>query len=267
MMVQIKVVMSLLLTLLLWSLVEVHSQSFPRLSFMSQTLANHSYVDVSQVGRPDIRDGEGVQCITDLTTCCTRDQGAHRADWYFPNGTRLPFAAPNIDTYETRVAQRVDLRRNTNANSPTGIYRCDIPTGAVHDNTDISVRDTVYVGLYTASGGSVSISVSGGLTFDPSQLTLTCISTGGPATTVTWTRDSTTVTQGTQTVLNDPVTAQYTHTLTVTTAGVYTCTVANNKPSSASASTTVAGIYSQYYVCTHKPVLRLCLVIVHNYSQ
>ena len=79
------------------------------------------------------------------------------------------------------------------------------------------------------------------MAFDPSQLTLTCISTGGPATTVTWTRGSTTVTQGTQTVLNDPVTAQYTHTLTVTTAGQYTCTVANNKPSSDSASTTVAG--------------------------
>ncbi|CAI8013810.1 Receptor-type tyrosine-protein phosphatase delta, partial [Geodia barretti] len=100
-------------------------------------------------------------------------------------------------------------------------------------------RDTVYVGLYTASGGDVSI--SGGVTFDPSQLTLTCISTGGPATTVTWTRDSTTVTQGTQTVLNDPVTAQYTHTLTVTTGGEYTCTVANNKPSSASATITVTG--------------------------
>ena len=75
------------------------------------------------------------------------------------------------------------------------------------------------------------------------QFTLTCISTGGPATTVTWTRDSTTVTQGTQTVLNDPVTAQYTHTLTVTTAGEYTCTVANNKPSSDSASFTLEGIY------------------------
>ena len=63
-----------------------------------------------------------------------------------------------------------------------------------------------------------------------SQYTLTCISTGGPTTTVTWTRDSTTVTEGTETVLDDPVTAQYTHTLTV--AGRrserYTCTVANN---------------------------------------
>ena len=32
------------------------------------------------------------------------------------------------------------------------------------------------------------------------------VSTGGPATTVTWTRDSVTVTEGTETVLDDPVT-------------------------------------------------------------
>ena len=65
------------------------------------------------------------------------------------------------------------------------------------------------------------------------QFTLTCISTGGPATTVTWTRDSGEVVGDTNTVLNDPVTARYTHTLTVTgrLEGLYTCTVANNKPS------------------------------------
>ena len=146
---------------LLWSLVEVHSQTFPRLSFMSQTLANNSYVDISQVGRPDVGGGEGIQCITDLTTCCNRTLGSHRGDWYFPDGTQLPFAASNVDTFRTRVAQRVDLRRSTNANSPTGIYRCGIPTLAVHDNTDISVRDTpVYVGLYTASGGMRRVTYS-----------------------------------------------------------------------------------------------------------
>ena len=78
------------------------------------------------------------------------------------------------------------------------------------------------------------------------QFTLACISTDGPATTVTLDqRLHTTVTQGTQTVLNDPVTAQYTHTLTVTGRflGIYTCTVANHKPTSASASITVTGIY------------------------
>ena len=80
------------------------------------------------------------------------------------------------------------------------------------------------------------------------QFTLTCISTGGPATTVTWTRDSDTVTEGTETVLDDPVTAQYTHTLTVTggLGGLYTCTVANDKPSEDSTQLNVQG---NAYLC------------------
>ena len=142
----------LLMSSLLWSLVEVHSQTFPRLSFMGQTLANHSYVDLGQVGRPD-DGGEGVWCITDLTTCCTDSDGSHRGDWYFPDGTQLPVPASNVDTFAVSETWRVDLRRKSGPNSPTGIYRCDIPTTAVHNDTDISVRDTVYVGLYTASGG------------------------------------------------------------------------------------------------------------------
>ena len=93
--------------------------------------------------------------------------------------------------------------------------------------------------------------MGGVIIFDSDQLTLTCISTGGPATNVTWTRDSTTtVTEGTETVLDNPETAQYTHTLNVTTGGVYTCTVENNKPSSDSASITLGGdcMMTQYNV-------------------
>ena len=80
------------------------------------------------------------------------------------------------------------------------------------------------------------------------QFTLTCISTGGPATTVTWTRDSVNVTEGTETVLDNRTTSEYTHTLTVTgrLGGLYTCTVANNKPSEDSAQLTVKGMYMSY---------------------
>ena len=76
------------------------------------------------------------------------------------------------------------------------------------------------------------------------QFTLTCISTGGPATTDTWTRDSGEVVGDTETVLDNAVDAEYTHTLTVTErlGGLYTCTVANNKPSTASATITIQGI-------------------------
>ena len=86
------------------------------------------------------------------------------------------------------------------------------------------------------------------------QFTLTCISTGGPATTVMWTRDSEEVIGG-MTVLTNAVTAQYTHTLTVTgrLGGLYQCTVSNNKPSEGSASLHVKG--------------RLLYLLQHDYVQ
>ena len=145
------------LLLLLWSLVEVDSQqTFPYVSFNGQTLANHSYVDLSLVGDDD-SSSDSVQCHTDLITCCTGTQGSHRGDWYFPDGDRLQFSNGNYDIYEQRVARRVDLRRRNSATSPVGIYRCEIPTNEVHDDTDISVRATVYVGLYINSGGKLKL--------------------------------------------------------------------------------------------------------------
>ena len=139
---------------LLWSLVEVHSQTAPYVSFMGQTLANHSYVDLSLVG-DDYSGGDNVQCHTDLMTCCSGADGPHRGDWYSPGSTdRLPFSNEVGDIFEQRVAQRLNLHRRNSATSPVGIYRCDIPTIAVHDDSDISVRDApVFVGLYTGSGG------------------------------------------------------------------------------------------------------------------
>ena len=91
--------------------------------------------------------------------------------------------------------------------------------------------------------GEMRLSVISDLNGPSPQFTLTCISTGGPATTVTWTRDSTPVAEGTETVLDDPETAQYTHTLTVSgrPEGLYTCTVSNSKPSQDSAQLKIDG--------------------------
>ena len=125
-----------------------------------QTLANHSYVDLSLVGRPDlppgyIGHGHSVECHTDLTTCCSSSDGVHCGDWYFSNGFRLPFPQ-STGIFEAHDSQRVDLRRNTNA---FAIYHCDIPTNDVHHVNNTSVRDrTVYVGLYASDGGIINIS-------------------------------------------------------------------------------------------------------------
>ena len=118
----------------------------------------------------------------------------------------------------------------------------------------------------------LSLTVDSDLNGASPQFTLTCISTGGPATTVTWTRDFEDVTGERVTVLNDAETAQYTHTLTVTgrLGGLYTCTVTNNKPSSDSALYTVQGIWfliwynyvaDSHKIWLHNVDLQMCQLI------
>ena len=76
--------------------------------------------------------------------------------------------------------------------------------------------------------------------FTDSMFRLTCISTGGPATTVTWTRDNVTITEGTVThYVTDDESYINIPTVTERLEGLYTCTVANDKPSTASANITV----------------------------
>ena len=105
--------------------------------------------------------------------------------------------------------------------------------------------------------GDITFTVLSDLNGPSPQFTLTCISTGGPATTVTWTRDYTTVTEGTGTVLDNATTAQYIHTLTETgrVGGLYTCTVSNNKPSSASATIVLRGKSTHIPHCRYQKLL------------
>ncbi|CAI8006557.1 hypothetical protein GBAR_LOCUS4784, partial [Geodia barretti] len=197
------------------------------LSLDGEIITNHSYVDISDIGSPD---NTALLCITNCPGSPTP------GNWFAPSGARVGDVIPVPGFTRNRGPMVVRLKRTTGT-AAEGIYHC-----VVMDNTETDW--TVYVGIYNG-GGDIStteeLTVKSDLNGASPQFTLTCISTGGPATTVTWTRDSTTVTQGTQTVLDDPVTAQYTHTLTVTTGGQYTCTVANNKPSTASASFTLQG--------------------------
>ena len=150
---------SLSLLCLLLSLVEVQSQTVPYVTFLGNPLSNHSYVDLSQVG--DDRtgsDSDTVQCHTDLSTCCRSSVGIHNGDWFPPGSEmRLPFNEENgvqADIYEDRQAQVVHIRRRNNPTGPSGIYRCVIATNAVHDDSDKSVGETVYVGLYGNGGGT-----------------------------------------------------------------------------------------------------------------
>ena len=136
---------SILFALILLCSLQVDCQTYPYVSLsMGAGLPNHSYVDLGTVGTDF---STSVWCHTDLETCCRNEDGLHRGRLFFPNGVALQ---TNEDIYGK--PQRVELRRANSATSPTGIYRCKIPTNASHDATDISVRATVYVGLYTSEG-------------------------------------------------------------------------------------------------------------------
>ena len=78
------------------------------------------------------------------------------------------------------------------------------------------------------------------------HFTLTCTSTGGPATTVRWTRESgdEELAGDRLTVVTNTTTAEYVHVLNVTgrQGGSYTCTVSNSAPSNDTATTVLAGM-------------------------
>ena len=55
-------------------------QAFPYVSFMGETLTDHSYVDISQVGNDFTGVSNVVHCHTDLATCFSAAQGLHCGD-------------------------------------------------------------------------------------------------------------------------------------------------------------------------------------------
>ena len=158
---------SLLLLCLLWSLVEVHSQTAPYLTFNDSVIPNHAYVDLSLMMYPGTPDyyadiSSTIICHTDLTTCCNAASGPDQGGWYFPDGDTLPGAsshnANSVPIAQRKLNQLVRLQRGPTGaigDVPDGIYRCDIETVAVN-SADNTARETVYVGVY-GSGGTCNM--------------------------------------------------------------------------------------------------------------
>ena len=139
---------------------------------------------------------------------------------------------------------------------------CMLVEVSVHTKRNLNTVNNLSI---TCIAGDVIISdgmiftVDSDLNRGSPLFTLTCTSTGGPATTVTWTRDSETVSGGV-TVLQNATTAQYTHTLTVSgrQRGHYQCTVSNNKPSEDTAQLTLQGMYTMRILSCPQSYLSTC---------
>ena len=106
----------------------------------STIYANNSDVPITDIGTDHTRrPSEGLVCNTDYRDCCrhfpvdvngSRLPSISQGEWYYPNGTRLPFLAENKAFYRTRGENDGTLnlfRRSTDIESPTGSFCCEIP--------------------------------------------------------------------------------------------------------------------------------------------
>ena len=220
---------------------------------------------ISDIGSTD---NTALFCITNLPA----SGGNSGGEWFAPDGDKVGSIGSTTVPGFGRNRGPMMVRLRSNDGTPEeGIYYC------VVEDAD-SIPQTVYVGLYNSGGGNKNdftctmymhalyrhinytgnITLSGRMLFildsdlneTTLQFTLTCISTGGPATTVTWENPSTAIGNQRSEVV-DGVTAQYTHTLTVTgrLGGVYTCTVDNEVSPSNSERLTVQGTGCFGMVC------------------
>lgn len=142
---------SLLFLIFVLSTVNVVCQepAAPYITFKGNILQNHSYVDFFEIGRSAIN---GVQCHTDLTTCCNSKYGSHggSGQWYTPRGREIrTYSRP---LYQEVIRQGLAIASTQKDNRRlNGIYRCDIDTnasGRAHGS-----RASVYVGIYSTGGG------------------------------------------------------------------------------------------------------------------
>ena len=87
---------------------------------------NNSNVAIGDIGVED----NSLLCLTDSTQCCRGSDNPNGAlgEWYFPGGSPVPDGTDTSrDIFRNRGASVVRLNRRNNAQSPTGVYRCEIP--------------------------------------------------------------------------------------------------------------------------------------------
>ena len=90
-----------------------------------------SYENNSALVLTDIGEGgSALICLSDSTQCCRGSNNPNAptplGNWYFPNGSVVRSSNFGGDIYMDRGASMVRLNRRNNAQSPTGVYRCEV---------------------------------------------------------------------------------------------------------------------------------------------
>ena len=123
--------------------------NFPGAGDVWFSLRGTTYQNNSCVALEDIGDrNDSLHCMTNFTACCgslhTGLNGRVLANWFFPNGTRVPGFGKGSDFYRDRSEMVVRLHRRRSG--VEGIYHCVIPDS-------MNVIQTIYIGVYAACNG------------------------------------------------------------------------------------------------------------------
>ena len=110
--------------------------------------ANNSNVFIGGIGEED----DALLCLTDATQCCRGSDNPSGAlgEWYFPDGTLVPDGQDaSRDIFRNRGPSVVRLNHRNNAQSPTGVYRCEIPdVSGTNQNIFVGVNSNGNQGRY-----------------------------------------------------------------------------------------------------------------------
>ena len=102
--------------------------------FSGLQLNGVDFVNNSDLVLTDIGEGDSaLYCVTDSTQCCRgsdNPSGGGLGEWYFPDGTLVQAASEPGNLYRNRALSIVRLNRRNTAPSPTGVYRCEVPSAS-----------------------------------------------------------------------------------------------------------------------------------------
>ena len=121
--------------------------------FVAVTLRDELYANNSVLLLTDIGRGDKILlCQTDNTHCCRESDnpnGDSLGEWYFPIGS-APSSDSDNSIYTKKGLGVVELYRWKSVQSPTGVYRCEIPDA--RGNTQ-----NIFVGVSTnGNQGNIS---------------------------------------------------------------------------------------------------------------
>ena len=175
--------------------------------------SNSTLITVDTIGEGN----RALICSTDRQDCCLNESSID-SNWFLPNGSKIHLknTLTSTSSYIVRGNQTVGLNRVENGTSlselPMGIYHCEMM-----DKNNINHH--LYVGIYPENEGTLHVQIAypnlkacaivwtsycnsiiimiivGHITmvsimYNKTIQTITCISIGGPATDVMWSKDN-----------------------------------------------------------------------------